>query len=148
MAEHQASTVVNAPVEQVYPMFTHVNDFPKFMRFVKEVTYLDEQRSHWVTEVIGQHEWDALNEHWVANQQIGRRLINGLENAGRVTFYSQGPNQTRVDVWITYNPPGGFLGDLGEKVGAGTRFEHELQDDLQNFARMVDEAPPGALDPN
>jgi len=48
MAEHRASVTVNAPVHQVYGLFTHFNDFPKFMSFVKEVTYYDEQRSHWV----------------------------------------------------------------------------------------------------
>jgi uncharacterized membrane protein len=39
LADHQASVKVNAPVEQVYALFTHFNDFPKFMHFVKEVTY-------------------------------------------------------------------------------------------------------------
>lgn len=42
MAEHQASVVISAPVEQVLATFTHFNDFPKFMRFVKEVAYHDE----------------------------------------------------------------------------------------------------------
>src|SRR5690348_11045127 len=37
MADHRATVVVNAPIDQVYPMFTHFNDFPKFMSFVKEV---------------------------------------------------------------------------------------------------------------
>ncbi|HCF87591.1 MAG TPA: cyclase, partial [Ktedonobacter sp.] len=59
MAEHRASVTVNAPVHQVYGLFTHFNDFPKFMSFVKEVTYYDEQRSHWVAEIAGRHEWDA-----------------------------------------------------------------------------------------
>ena len=53
MAEHHVSVTVDAPVHQVYSMFTHFNDFPKFMSFVKEVTYYDDQRSHWVAEVAG-----------------------------------------------------------------------------------------------
>jgi len=36
---------------------------------------------------------------------------------------------------------------LVKKMGAGSRFESVLQHDLDNFARMVDQAPPGALDP-
>ena len=39
MAEHHVSVTVNAPLHQVYTLFTHFNDFPKFMSFVKEVTY-------------------------------------------------------------------------------------------------------------
>src|SRR5262249_6877995 len=30
MSDQRASVVVNAPVEQVYALFTHFNDFPKF----------------------------------------------------------------------------------------------------------------------
>ncbi|TMB87624.1 MAG: SRPBCC family protein [Chloroflexi bacterium] len=147
LAEHHASVTVNAPVHQVYGLFTHFNDFPKFMSFVKEVTYYDEQRSHWVAETVGQHEWDAVNENWVEDQQIGWRSTSGLENMGKVTFQPTGANQTRVDVYIYYNPPAGVLGDVGEKLGAGSRFDNILQHDLDNFARMVNEAPPGALDP-
>ncbi len=56
MAEHHTSITVHAPVEQVYLMWTHFNDFPKFMHFVKEVTYYDDQRSHWVADIVGRHE--------------------------------------------------------------------------------------------
>ena len=147
LVEHRASIVVNAPVHQVYSLFTHFNDFPKFMSFVKEVTYYDDQRSHWVAEVVGRHEWDAVNENWVNDQQIGWRSTNGMENTGRVIFTPTNSNQTNVDVMIAYNPPAGVLGDAGERLGAGQRFDRALQHDLDNFARMVDEAPPGALDP-
>jgi len=109
--------MVNASVHQVYAMFSHFNDFPKFMSFVKEVTYYDDQRSHWVAEVVGKHEWDAINENWIEDQQIGWRSTSGLENNGRVTFQPSGANQTRVDVYINYNPPAGVLGDAGEKNG-------------------------------
>jgi len=147
MAEHRASVTVNAPVHQVYGLFTHFNDFPKFMSFVKEVTYYDEQRSHWVAEIAGRHEWDAVNENWVEDRQIGWRSTNGVENAGRVIFESLGANQTRVDVLIRYNPPAGVLGDVGENLVVGGRFDKALQQDLDNFARMVHQAPAGALDP-
>jgi len=147
MAEHEVSVVVNAPLRQVYPMFTHFNDFPKFMHFVKEVTYYDDRRSHWVADLLGHHEWDAINEGWVEDRQVGWRSTKGLENAGKVTFQPEGDKQTRVTVFITYNPPAGVLGEAGEKLGAGKRFEQALHHDLMNFAKMVDQAPAGALDP-
>jgi uncharacterized membrane protein len=147
LVEHKASITVNAPLHQVYSLFTHFNDFPKFMSFVKEVTYYDNQRSHWVASVVGQHQWDAVNEDWIEDQQIGWRSTSGLENTGRVTFQPVGANQTRVDVFVGYNPPAGALGDLGENLGAGSRFERVLQHDLDNFARMVEQSPAGALDP-
>ena len=147
-ASHHASVAVDAPIHQVYTLFTHFNDFPKFMTFVKEVTYRDDQNSHWVADVVGRQEWDAVNENWIQDQQIGWRSTSGVENFGKVTFQAINADQTKVDVFINYNPPVGVLGDIGEKLGVGSNFEKKLQNDLDNFARMVDQAPSGALDPN
>jgi uncharacterized membrane protein len=147
MAVHNASTIVDAPFHQVYTLFTHFNDFPKFMSHVKEVTYYDDERSHWVADVLGHHEWDAVNEDWIENRQIGWRSTGGLENAGRVTFQDLGGDRTRVAVRIEYKPQAGIAGGVAEAAGAGSRFEKALQEDLDNFAKMVREAPPGALDP-
>ncbi|GCE19824.1 SRPBCC family protein [Dictyobacter kobayashii] len=147
MVEHSASVIVKAPIHQVYELFTHFNDFPKFMSFVKEVTYHDEQRSHWVVKVIGQYDWDAVNEDWIPDQQIGWRSTRGLKNSGRVKFRALGPERTSVDVYIRYTPPTGPLGNLGEQFGVNAYFDSVLKKDMSNFARMVEEAPAGALDP-
>ncbi|GER88678.1 hypothetical protein KDW_28400 [Dictyobacter vulcani] len=147
MSEHHASVTVHAPVQQVYAFFTHFNDFPKFMSFVKEVTYYDEQRSHWVAHIVGDNEWDALNEKWIPNQQIGWRSTSGLSNTGLVRFAPMGDDRTRVDVFISYTPPAGILGKAADTIGVEERFAEILQHDLEQFERMVEEAPPGALDP-
>jgi ribosome-associated toxin RatA of RatAB toxin-antitoxin module len=147
MAEHSAAVTVNAPVHQVYQLYTHFNDYPKFMTFVKEVTYLDDQRSHWVVDVAGKHEWDAVNEGWLPDRRIGWRSVDGLSNSGRVTFEPVGTSATRMTVDVSYVPPAGVLGALGEVLGAGGQFERRLQHDLRHFATMVEQAPPGALDP-
>jgi uncharacterized membrane protein len=147
MAQHSASVTVDAPVHQVYALYSHFNDYPKFMTFVKEVTYLDDQRSHWVVDVAGKHEWDAINEDWVPDRQVGWRSLDGVTNRGRVLFEPAGSGGTRVIVDISYEPPAGIIGRLGELLGAGGQFERRLQHDLRHFAQMVAQAPPGALDP-
>lgn len=144
---HTASVTVNAPVHQVYQLFSHFNDFPKFMTFVKEVTYQDDQTSHWSADVLGNREWTAVNENWSPDRQIGWRSTSGLENSGQVTFEPQGADQTRVTVTINVNPPAGILGDAVEALGGGKHFDAKLQHDLDQFAQMVAQAPPGALDP-
>ncbi|GCE13808.1 SRPBCC family protein [Tengunoibacter tsumagoiensis] len=147
MAEHSAAVIVKAPVHQVYTLFTHFNDFPKFMGFVKEVTYYDEQRSHWVVQLFKQYEWDAVNEDWQTDQQIGWRSTRGLRNSGRVKFHPLSANSTSVEVYIHYTPPSGPLGKLGETLGASAYLEAALKKDLEHFAQMVEQAPAGALDP-
>jgi ribosome-associated toxin RatA of RatAB toxin-antitoxin module len=147
MATHNASVTINAPINQVYQLWTHFNDFPKFMTFVKEVTYIDDSTSHWVADIIGKHEWDAVNSAWIENKQIGWKSTDGLQNAGVVQFEAVGNNQTRIDVNIHYDPPAGLLGDIGEALGAGGMFERSLQHDLNNFGKMVNGSPAGALDP-
>ncbi|GCE05736.1 SRPBCC family protein [Dictyobacter aurantiacus] len=147
MSEHHVSVTVHAPIEQVYAFFTHFNDFPKFMSFVKEVTYYDERRSHWVAQIAGTHEWDAVNESWIPNQQVGWRSTSGLANSGLVRFDSMGTDSTRVDVYISYTPPAGVAGRVVNSMGIDERFQTSLQQDMENFARMVEEAPQGALDP-
>lgn len=147
MVEHHAAVTVDAPVHQVYSLFTHFNDFPKFMSFVKEVTYRDAQHSHWVADVAGRHEWDAVNEDWIPDRQIAWRSSEGLKNSGRVLFQPTSTQQTHVDVYIDYDPPAGVLGNIGERLGVGKHFEDALQKDLNHFAEMVHQAPVGALDP-
>lgn len=145
---HHASVTVNAPVHQVYSLFAHFNEFPKFMRFVEEVTYYDDQHSHWIADVAGHHEWDAVNENWIPDRQIGWHSTKGLENIGRVTFQPVTIDKTKVDVDVNYKPPAGILGNVSEILGAGGHFEKDLQDDLLHFASKVNEAPAGALDPS
>ncbi len=147
MAEHCASAMVNAPIDQVYVLFSHFDDFPKFMHFVEEVTYRDDQRSHWVAKLMGRHAWDAVNEGWIDGEQIGWRSVNGLENVGRVVFRPLGPDRTQVEVRIAYNPPASLFGDTAERLGVGKRFEQALQRDLDHFARLVSRTSAGALDP-
>ena len=149
MAEyaHAAAVTINAPTIQVFHLFSHFNDFPKFMSYIKEVTYKDSQTSHWVADVVGTHEWDAVNENWIEGEQIGWRSPDGLQNQGVVTFGPVGDRQTKVQVTLTYTPPAGVLGDVGEKLGAGNHFEQKLQHDLDHFAQLVAQTPSGALDP-
>src|SRR5690242_2950608 len=144
---HHAAVTVNAPVHQVYSLFSHFNDFPKFMSFVKEVTYYDDQRSHWVVDINGTHEWDAVNEDWQYGRKIGWRSIDGVNNWGRVTFDPVENNRTRVTITVKYDPPAGVLGDIAEGLGGGSNVEKKMQEDLGNFAQMVALAPEGALDP-
>jgi len=148
MAIHSASVTVFAPLHQVFQLFSHFNDYPKFMNHVKEATYVDDERSHWVVDIAGHHEWDAVNENWTGDTQIGWRSTDGLDNSGTVRFEAISGMQTLITVDVEYDAPAGILGDIGEALGVGKRFEEALQRDLDHFASMLHQSPPGALDPS
>ncbi len=147
---HGATVTVNAPVHEVYQLFTHFDQFPRFMKFVKEVTYLDteHQRTHWVADVFRHDVWDAVNEDWIENRRIGWRSTNGLKNSGKVEFSEADPGRTWVNVQMMYDPTGGFIGEIINDFGASNRFDEALQESMNEFARLVDNAPPGSLNPN
>ena len=147
MAEQYASVTIDAPVHQVYSLFTHFRDFPTFMYFVKEVTVSDEQRTHWVVHVLRDYEWDAVNEDCIPDQQIGWRSTRGVFTRGKVKFRSIDPQRTMVDVYLHYIPPFGPLGRLADMLGIGGRIEAMLKEDLAHFARMVQQTPPESLEP-
>ncbi|GHO73715.1 hypothetical protein KSD_14860 [Ktedonobacter sp. SOSP1-85] len=147
MGEHHVTVLVPDSVKNVYALFTHFHDFPKYMRFVQEVTYYDPQRSHWVVQVGGKQEWDAVNENWIPERQVGWRSIKGLQNRGTVKFTSLGPDQTLVDVFISHIPPMGIVGRIAEWLGIDSHFQTILEKEMQNFTRMVEEAPRGTADP-
>jgi uncharacterized membrane protein len=140
MAKHTASVIVHAPVEQVYAAWTSFPEYPKFMSHVRSVSYIDGEKTRWIVNVVGRHEWAARNENWIPGRQIGWRSIDGLENSGLVAFAPRPDGATEINVMIEYTPPAGFLGRIGEVLGAGKAFEHQLRADLVSFAERF-EAP-------
>lgn len=140
MGEHSASVTVHAPVHEVYEFFTHFNDYPKFLSFVKSVTYHDHDRSHWVADILGRDEWDAVNQAWKENQRVGWSSTNGFQNVGLITFQEEAPDKTRITMSINFKAPEGVQGD--------EQFQATLEKDLADFARWVNSYPEGALNPH
>ena len=149
MAEytHTAAVTINAPTSPSFPIVFPLQRLPE-VHVVHQGSDLQRQPDiHWVADVVGTHEWDAVNENWIDGKQIGWRSTDGLQNHGVVTFEPVGDSQTKVQVTLSYDPPAGALGDVGEKLGAGNHFEQKLQHDLDHFAQLVAQTPSGALDP-
>lgn len=120
------------------------------MQCFKEVKYLDKEhrRTHWVADVFGHDVWDAVDEGWIEDRRIGWRSTDGLKNSGSVEFSEAGPGKTWINVQVMYDPPAGFIGEIVNDLAASNRFDEALQECMKEFARLIDNAPPGGLDPN
>lgn len=138
MARHTASIVVHAPVHDVFQMWTKFHEYPLYMSHVRSVSYIDNERTRWVVNVVGRHEWAARNDNWIPDRQVGWRSIDGLENSGLVEFSSKPNGDTEVNVIIEYTPPAGMLGRVTEVLGAGKQFERQLRHDLERFAEQLE----------
>jgi uncharacterized membrane protein len=128
----QKSIDVHAPVEQVFETLSHYENFPQFMSNVREVRVREDGSSHWkVAGPAGQPvEWDAVTTQLVPNELMAWKTMPGsaVEHAGLIRF-ERVDDGTRLDVKMSYNPPGGTLGHtIARLFGADPK--SELDEDL------------------
>lgn len=108
------SITVNAPVQEVMALFTTPETFPRFMRHVKHVRRIGENR--WVWSVAGpagvQFEWEGALERVVPNELVAWKSAEGasVPNEGSVVFETIAPGVTRLTIRLRYWPPGGLVG--------------------------------------
>jgi uncharacterized membrane protein len=110
----QKTITVQAPLDEVYRFWTHIENFPRFMQHVLEVTRIDEKQSHWT--VMGpagkSFQWTAELTTQEENRIFGWRTLPGatIEHQGVIRFQDAGDGATRLDIRMSYNPPAGVIG--------------------------------------
>jgi uncharacterized membrane protein len=124
----QKSIKVEAAVEKVFDTLTHYENFPQFMSNVREVKIHEDGSSHWrVAGPAGQSvEWDAVTTQLIPNEVVAWKTTPGsvVEHAGSIRFEPLAGGGTRLDVKMSYNPPGGALGhSIAEFFGADPKSE-------------------------
>ena len=135
MAEVKESIEVNVPVSTAYNQWTQFEEFPRFMENVESVTQLDDTHLRWVAEIGGKREeWKAEITHQEPDKVVAWRALEGRENAGRVEFEPLGPDRTRIDVTMTWEPEG-ILEAAADKVGVSDR---AVKVDLERFKDLLE----------
>ena len=135
MATIEKSIEVEVPVNVAYNQWTQFEEFPRFMEGVKSVRQLDDTHLQWTAEIGGQeHSWEAEISQQVPDRLISWRALEGKYNSGKVTFESLGPNQTRINVEMTYDAEG-----MKEALGSALGFDSRRVDgDLERFKEYVE----------
>jgi uncharacterized membrane protein len=145
--------LVQAPVEQVYAFWSRFERFPDFMANVREVRDLGDGRSRWT--VAGPAgvpvEWDASLTNRIPNRELAWATVPGsvIEHSGRVLFLPQSPDATRIDVHLSYAPPGGAIGH-GIAWIFGADPKAELDTDLARMKALIERggSPYPAVNPS
>ena len=134
MERIEKSIEVGRPVRTVYNQWTQFEEFPRFMTGVKEVRQLDDTHLHWHAEIWGKDkEWDAEIFEQVPDQYIAWRSTSGdAPNNGAVRFESLGPDRTRVNLTMEYDPQG-VIENVGDKLGVMSLHVKTTVDQFKNF---------------
>lgn len=110
----QKTINVAAPVEQVFGLWSRYEQFPFIMDHVSDVERLGEDRSRWVvTGPLGLPVgWEAVVTRLDPNALLAWMTTaeSAVQHAGVVRFDPTPDGGTRVDVKLSYNPPGGAIG--------------------------------------
>jgi uncharacterized membrane protein len=135
MSEVKESIEVNVPVSTAYNQWTQFEEFPKFAENVESVTQLDDTHLRWIAEIGGKREeWKAEITQQVPDEIIAWRSLEGRENSGSVRFEPLGPDRTKVDITLTWEPEG-FVEAAADKIGVSDR---AVKVDLEQFKDLIE----------
>ena len=132
---------INKSAAELYEFWRNFENLPIFMRHLESVTKTDETISHWKAKApLGQSvEWDAEVTSDIPNQRIGWKSLEGafIPNSGVVEFLPTVDRGTEVKVTMTYEAPGGKLGEwiawaLGEEPSL------QIKEDLRRFKSLME----------
>jgi uncharacterized membrane protein len=144
----EKTVTIRVPPEEVYKFWRNLESLPQFMKGVKTVQRLGQNRYHWVVEGPAgmEYEWDAEIYNEKENELIAWRAIGDpdVPNAGTIRF-ERAPAErgTHVQVTMNYNPTAGKLGVALAKL-LGAEPEQLLEDNLLRLKTLL-ESRPGSL---
>jgi uncharacterized membrane protein len=137
----QKTITINAPIERVFELWAHYQNFPHFMSNVRDVKDLGDGRSRWV--VAGPAgttvEWDAVMTSSIPREVLAWRTEPNsiVQHAGIIRFLSNSDGSTTVNIRLTYNPG---VGGLGHVVASlfGADPKSQMDEDLVRMKTFIE----------
>jgi uncharacterized membrane protein len=128
---------LNVPVGTAYNQWTQFEDFPQFMKGVKEVHQLDDRHLHWKAKIAGKEkEWEAEITELTPNQRIAWRSHTGAIVGGVVSFQQLPGTRSKVLLQLSYDPEG-LVEQLGDALGM---VSSSVRRDLRRFKTFIESA--------
>lgn len=120
-----ASIIVEAPAEETYKHWVHVEEFPQFMGAVHEIRRLAEDRFYWRVE-RGGLEYESVLQIvlLIPNRRMAWRTISGVEGSGVVALDPLLGNRTNVSFKMKYAPHAGWEDPEALLERIKSRLEH------------------------
>ena len=129
------------PVSEVYSYWRNLENLPRFMDHLEEVSVTDRFRSHWVARgPLGVHvEWDAEIINDIPPTLLSWKSVGQADvvSAGSVRFRPAGEHATQVHVKLQYDPPAGKFGATVAWL-VGDDPQHQIAEDLRHFKQLLE----------
>jgi uncharacterized membrane protein len=138
----QKTITLDAPLDQVFAFWDDLTNLPKFMHHVREVRPT-RAPGQWHWTVSGATtampiEFDAVITRRIPNRILAWKTTEDsmVGHAGMIRFEPVGPNRTRLQVRLSYNPPGGAL-THGVLAFFGADPKSRLDEDLVRLKTLL-----------
>jgi uncharacterized membrane protein len=136
------SVRLEVPVAEVYGFWRRLENLPRFMTHLNQVTETLDGRSHWVAAGPAglTVEWDAEVINEIENKLLAWRSVPGSDvvMAGSVNFEpARGGRSTQVSVHLQYAPPAGKAGALVASL-FGREPSQTVREDLRQFKQLLE----------
>ena len=139
--EHSVTSEIQAPVEQVWAVWSDLEAMPRWMRWIESVVTQpgDPDLTDWTLAAQGfRFRWKVRITLRVDAQQLHWESVGGLPTKGAVRFYPQSPTCTAVKLSVSYELPA-VLAPLMEPSILGGIVTKELQANLDRFRDLVEQ---------
>lgn len=126
---------IDLPVRTVYDQWTQFEDFPLFMRNIRDVRQLDDLTIEWEARIAGvAREWRAEITEQSPDQRVAWTATDGTSNSGVVTFHPLSDDKTKVVVQFDMDPSG-FLEHVADWGGF---VSDRMGKDLHDFKEFLE----------
>jgi uncharacterized membrane protein len=146
-AEVRMSFVVAQPVERVFAFCRDFENYPRFIRALREVRDYGDGRSHWCASTPSGNavEWDTVTTKYVPNKVIGWHTVGHapIQSTGLIRVHPENDG-TCVHVVLTYRVTEGGMGDAITALLTPARGKR-LEADIRQLALFLDSASESDL---
>lgn len=128
--------------QDVYNFWRNLENLPRFMRHLKNVTITGEKTSHWIAEAPGgiTAEWDAQMTEDLPGQRIGWRSEENsiIFNEGKVEFLEAPAGRgMELKFMVLYRPPAGTVGKLAARSVLKLN-AWQIKEDLKRLKQILE----------
>tara|TARA_B100000029_G_C17400681_1_gene896933 strand:+ start:451 stop:909 length:459 start_codon:yes stop_codon:yes gene_type:complete len=142
--EHTVISRIDAPIEQVWHVWSDLEAMPLWMTWIESVKTIDNETTtlpdltEWTLAANGfRFKWKAQINERIDQEKLKWSSVGGLPTKGSVKFDEQGENSTIVKLIISYELPKAIARFMKEDI-LGKLVTNELQNNLDNFKALVE----------